>query len=97
MNGIESVGFAPGTTAAPLHGQAKRASGFKEVLKAALREVNRSQHEAGQLTQKLVTGEVEDLHTVLIAAEKANVQLQLAIQVRNKVVEAYQEVMRMQM
>ena len=49
------------------------------------------------MTNKLITGEVEDLHQVMIAAQKASITLDLTIQVRNKVVEAYQEIMRMQM
>ena len=46
---------------------------------------------------KLATGEIEDISQVTIAAEKAAINLQLAIQVRNKALDAYQEIMRMQM
>ncbi|MGB3261796.1 flagellar hook-basal body complex protein FliE, partial [Paenisporosarcina sp.] len=50
-----------------------------------------------KLTNQLVTGEVKDIHEVMIASQKASLSLQLTVQVRNKVVEAYQEVMRMQL
>lgn len=69
---------------------------FGELFKQSLDKVNAAQHESDNLTNKLVTGEVKDVHEVMIAAQKASLSLQLTLQVRNKVVEAYQEVMRMQ-
>lgn len=71
-------------------------SEFKEILSNALQKVNEQQIESRELTEKLITGEVTDLHQVMIAAEKASISLNLTVQVRNKVVEAYQEIMRMQ-
>lgn len=73
-----------------------KGEGFGDIFKQALNEVNTLQQNSDQLTTKLVTGEVNDVSEVMIAAQKANLSLQLTIQVRNKVVEAYQEVMRMQ-
>jgi flagellar hook-basal body complex protein FliE len=69
---------------------------FSQALREALGEVNRLQVEADQAARKLVTGEIKDLSEVTVAAEKANLALQLTIQVRNKAIEAYQEIMRMQ-
>ncbi|MDI7248261.1 MAG: flagellar hook-basal body complex protein FliE [Bacillota bacterium] len=69
---------------------------FKEMLDNAIDTVNDLQQNADQLTQKLATGELKDLHQVMIAVEEVNVALQLTMQIRNKIVEAYQEVMRMQ-
>lgn len=69
---------------------------FSQFLKEAIHEVNKQQIESDQLTTKLAKGENVDLHNVMIASQKASVSLQLAIEVRNKVIEAYQEVMRMQ-
>lgn len=74
--------------------EAQRA--FSQFLKEAIQEVNKRQIQSDQLTMKLARGENVDLHNVMIASQKASVSLQLAIEVRNKVVEAYQEVMRMQ-
>ncbi|KIQ95261.1 Flagellar hook-basal body complex protein FliE [Anoxybacillus thermarum] len=74
--------------------EAQRA--FSQFLKEAINEVNKQQIESDLLTTKLAKGENVDLHNVMIASQKASVSLQLAIEVRNKVIEAYQEVMRMQ-
>lgn len=71
------------------------AGGFGQFLKQALGEVNKLQHEAEQTAAKVVTGEIEDIHQAVLAAEKAMLSLQLTIQVRNKVLEAYQEIIRM--
>lgn len=71
--------------------------GFSAWLKDSLQEVNKSQLHSDQMTQKLVRGEDVELHQVMIAAAKASVTLQTTLEVRNKVVEAYKEVMRMQL
>lgn len=70
---------------------------FKDLFQSAIQKVDSSQKQSELLTKKLMTGEIEDLHTVMIASQKAQLSLQLTVQVRNKVVEAYQEIMRMQM
>ena len=69
---------------------------FKAGLNRAIDGLNRVQNEADDMVAKMVTGEVEDIHQVVLAVEKANLSMQLAVQVRNKVVEAYQEIMHMQ-
>lgn len=69
---------------------------FGQFLKDALQEVNNLQTQSRDMKQQLLTGNVEDLHQVMIAGEKAGVALQLTVQIRNKVIEAYQEIMRMQ-
>ncbi|NLK51255.1 MAG: flagellar hook-basal body complex protein FliE [Syntrophomonadaceae bacterium] len=69
--------------------------GFTQYLNAAIHEVNALQKEADQAAIKVVTGEMEEIHQAVIAAEKASLSMQLALQVRNKVLEAYQEIIRM--
>lgn len=69
---------------------------FKAFLLESLHKVNQQQIEADRLNRQLALGQVENLHDVLIASEKAGLSLQLVIQIRNRVVEAYQEIMRMQ-
>ncbi|MDN5346743.1 MAG: flagellar hook-basal body complex protein FliE [Clostridia bacterium] len=69
---------------------------FKEVLGKYLEEINFLQQRADSLSQHYLAGQVEDLHQVMLAAEQANLALQLAVQVRNKIIEAYQEIARMQ-
>lgn len=70
--------------------------GFGDALKNAIQEVNALQNQSVEMKTKLVTGEIQDIHQVMIASEKANLAFQLTLQIRNKVVEAYQEIMRMQ-
>lgn len=70
--------------------------GFGQLLNDALGEVNNLQLNAEQASLNLATGKIQDVSEVVIATEKATVALQLTMQVRNKVVEAYQEMMRMQ-
>ena len=69
---------------------------FGEYLKNALGEVNSLQNESDNMSKALAAGQVEDISQVVIAAEKADIALQLTLAVRNKAVEAYQEIMRMQ-
>jgi flagellar hook-basal body complex protein FliE len=69
--------------------------GFGEVLKDALSEVNRLRRETDLLTQKLVTGEIENVHDVMIAAQKAGIATEMTIQIRNAAIRAYDELMRM--
>ena len=76
--------------------EASSGASFSELLHNALTEVDNLQKISGVSSTKLTTGEITDLHSVMIAGEKANLALQLTVQVRNKVIEAYQEVMRMQ-
>lgn len=69
---------------------------FGQMLNQMINQVEHDQQQAEGLTQKLITGSVEDLHQVTFAMEQAKLSLQLAVQVRNKLVETYQEIMRMQ-
>lgn len=69
---------------------------FTSFLKEAIEKTNTQQIESDKMTQKLVLGENVDLHEVMIAAQKASVTLNTTMEVRNKIVEAYQEIARMQ-
>ena len=74
----------------------KAGTGFGEVLKDAISTVNELQKNSNQEIQKLMTGESQDLHTTVIAMQKADLSFQMMMQVRNKIMQAYQEIMRMQ-
>lgn len=76
--------------------QPKNGAGFANELTKALDSLNELQHNAETQSVKLALGEVEELHEVTVAMEQAKLSLQLAVQVRNKLVEAYQEIARMQ-
>lgn len=69
---------------------------FKDVLTESLTEVQRLQVEADDTIQKLVAGEIKDVTQAMVAIEKADVSFQTMMAVRNKIVAAYEEVMRMQ-
>ncbi len=70
---------------------------FSEKLKAAVDQVNNSHLTANKLSAQFVSGESNvDLHEVMISLQKANVSFQSMVQVRNKLVTAYQEIMNMQ-
>jgi flagellar hook-basal body complex protein FliE len=69
---------------------------FAETMKASIAEVNQLQKQADQTIEALATGETKDVAQTMIAVEKANISFQLMTQIRNRIIEAYQEVMRMQ-
>jgi flagellar hook-basal body complex protein FliE len=69
---------------------------FKDVLKDALQEVDQAHKVSDQQIQKVISGEIQDVHTAMIAMQKADLSFQMMMQVRNKLIEAYHEVMRMQ-
>jgi flagellar hook-basal body complex protein FliE len=70
---------------------------FGSVLADAIQNVDRFQQNAQTSIGKFLAGEDEEVHKVALATEQASMSLDLFLQVRNKVVSAYQEVMRMQM
>jgi flagellar hook-basal body complex protein FliE len=90
--GILSSNLPAAIKTTPAESQKK----FAEFLKNSIDEVNKIQNQSDFATNKLVNGEKIDLHEVMIASQKASITLQATMEVRNKVVEAYQEVMRMQ-
>jgi flagellar hook-basal body complex protein FliE len=72
------------------------AESFKDMLNTALDKVNKVQTSADQAIQKFSTGQIEDIHQVMTAVEEANLALRLTIQIRNKILDSYREIMRMQ-
>lgn len=68
---------------------------FASVLKGALGDVNKTLIESEKMDGLLAQGKLTNVHDAVIAAEKASMAMELTVQVRNRVVEAYQEIMRM--
>jgi len=71
-------------------------SSFGDFLKNELNKVNDIQQQAAVAEQNLATGQVQDIHSVTIAVEKSELALQLTLAIRNKIMDAYAEIMRMQ-
>ncbi len=69
---------------------------FGDLLKNALGSVTAADYGDKSANVALLTGQLDDMHTATIAAEKADIVLQLTLQIRNKAVDAYNEIMRMQ-
>lgn len=69
---------------------------FAATLNDAVNSVNQAQKDSDRKMQELATGKSQNIHETMIAAEKADLALRLMVQVRNKIIEAYQEIMKMQ-
>ncbi len=69
---------------------------FGQVLRDAITTTNDLQKQSNLEIQKLMAGETQDLHETMIAVQKADLSFQMMMQVRNKLLQAYQEIMRMQ-
>lgn len=92
---VESVNSS-GALSSPKAAEGTQKTDFNTYLKDALGEVNNLQQKADQAIQQLVGEGKGDLQETMIAMEKADVSFRLMMQIRNKVLEAYQEIMRMQ-
>jgi flagellar hook-basal body complex protein FliE len=71
--------------------------GFQSMLEGLVGNVEQSQTQAQQAVNNFLTGGNEELHSVALASQRASLEFELFVQVRNKVVSAYQEVMKMQL
>lgn len=69
---------------------------FAETLRGALNEVNRLQGERDDTVRGMVTGTVQDPHEVMVITEEAQLAFELMLEVRNRLLESYQEIMRLQ-
>jgi flagellar hook-basal body complex protein FliE len=79
-------------------GASRGEKGFGDVLSEAIRSVETTGQNAGDSVERFLSGESgEDLHTTVLATQRAELSFELFMQMRNKVVSAYQEIMRMQM
>ncbi len=70
---------------------------FTEIFSNMLNSVNALQLDAGKAQELLATGDAEDLHQVMLAAEKAGIAMDLLLEMRNKLVDAYQHLIKMPM
>ncbi len=86
----------PQVPTAPLGSAADTQKSFADSLKDAVNQVNTAQKDSDRKMQELATGKTQNIHETMIAAEKADIALRMMVQVRNKMIEAYQEIMKMQ-
>lgn len=69
---------------------------FKDLLKENINKVNNIQLDANQVTEDFALGKTDNIHQVMIAGEKAETSMKLTMAVQNKVIDAYKEIMRLQ-
>jgi flagellar hook-basal body complex protein FliE len=74
----------------------KGTTSFADVLKDSINKVGELEKEADNEVQKLAKMETQDIHNTMIAVEKADLTFQMMMQIRNKIINAYEEIMRMQ-
>jgi flagellar hook-basal body complex protein FliE len=74
----------------------KKSVSFDNILKKAIEEVNDYQKNAEKLSADYAAGKTDNINDVIVAAEKADISLRLTIDIRNKIVDAFKEIMRMQ-
>jgi flagellar hook-basal body complex protein FliE len=75
---------------------AKSSAGFDDMLSSMISKVNDSQLAGDQAVTQLQSGDAKHLHEVMIAVEEADISLRMLVQMRNKALTAYEEIMRMQ-
>jgi flagellar hook-basal body complex protein FliE len=67
---------------------------FGSLLKSFVQDVDKLQHDAADVEKKFLSGEISDVHQVMIAAEEASVAFELLMEIRNKLIESYKEIIR---
>ena len=94
---IDQVAAVDRSLSRSVGGATQVAQDMSELIAQAVQRLDASQKAADEGMIRLVAGEPVDLHQVMLQTEEALVNLNLALQVRNKIVEAYQEIQRMQL
>jgi flagellar hook-basal body complex protein FliE len=95
MNKLSINQLASETISNPMGGSPKSNAGFADALKKAATEVNQMQHQADHAIDQVVRGKL-GVHEGMLAINNADLSLRMLVQVRNKVMDAYREIMRMQ-
>jgi flagellar hook-basal body complex protein FliE len=90
----QKLGAIPNPTEVPLPKTDNKVGGFGETLKEFIGDVNQMQVTANDKTLKFATGEIKDLHEVMAATEEAQISLMLLMEIRNKAMDGYKELMR---
>ncbi len=96
QQGVMGPQITPGPQNPVIDHTKEQYKSFSETMQGCMQDVNDLQHEAGRSVEKLLTGEIKDAHDVMVAVEKASTSFELMMELRNKMIEAYQEILRMQ-
>jgi flagellar hook-basal body complex protein FliE len=96
-NPISAITSIPSAAPMTAPGLSSQPGAFQNVLQGAIQDIESANNNATESVQKFLTGDNEELHTAILAVQKASIAFDLGLQVRNKVVDAYQEIMRLQM
>nr|WP_242833202.1 flagellar hook-basal body complex protein FliE [Desulfosporosinus acidiphilus] len=97
LNPISQVTAGNNAASQTGDGAQKAGTDFAKFLSDALGQVNALQVNADNASTQLATGQIQDVSTAMVALEKANLSLSLTVQVRDKVLDAYHQIMTMQM
>lgn len=97
LNPISSITPIAMPSAGAAAGAPSSSSSFGDMLSSAIQSIESQQNTAADSVRQFLSGENEELHTTVLATQKATLAFELGLQVRNKVVDAYQEIMKMQM
>ena len=96
MDSIKGIPQTPPNMLSAVKGPGTKNRDFLETMKSFYNHVDKQMKEADQKVGEFAVGEKQDLHEIMIASEKASISFKLLLQIRNKVLEAYREIMRMQ-
>ncbi len=94
VSGVTGTSYLP--TMSPATTVSAGDNGFSDVLSGAINNVTQAQSTSNELALQAVTGDLDDVHDYTVAAAEATLQLELTAAVRNKAVDAFTEIMRMQ-
>jgi flagellar hook-basal body complex protein FliE len=97
LSSINQTGFSPLALKPPeTNAIAKTGADFSKVIQSAINQTVNAESASNRAIESLNSGESENLHDVMISVEKADISLKMLVQFRNKALQAYDEVMRMQ-
>ena len=96
MDPVRNIGVNSVQSLAPqkYHRQSDE-SEFRDIFKSFVSQVNNQMTEADKMTEDFAVGKKNNIHEIMIATEKADLSFRFLLQIRNKLLEAYQEIMRM--
>ncbi len=102
MSNVNSIGPIQGADGPQKGSKSQRIAkdkypSFKDTLNGVMKEVNDMQSKADASIQKMAAGEITDVHQVMNSVQEANLAFNMMMEIRNKVLDAYQEIMRMRL